>query len=577
MKICPQCNGTYTDDLTRCPQDGTGLLDLSAEQGAFVHDRDVMQRLQMVEAPHGKYTVIEKIGQGGWGGVYKAFQHSTKRVIALKVLRKDVAEDPTARRRFHQEAEAVSRLKHPNTVTMFDFGETPDGVLFMAMEYVEGQNLSFQISPDAPLKTLRAVRISRQVALSLAEAHDQGIIHRDIKPLNIMLTELGEQKDFVKVLDFGVAKLLSSDATLTSTGSTFGTPEYMSPEQVQSLDIDHRSDLYSLGIVMYEMLAGKPPFTGKSAVTVALAHARKKPAPINTHVDVYRPLAALVRDLLSKDPADRPQSAMEVAEELARIEAELSLDRPRDDRAGQFVRSLGRVVVGNWSAVITVLAVVLLVVGGLLGVKKWLVKNPDATQQASAVEAATAEPPDMVRPGAGRAPDVTAQPGIPAVDVTAEELGAPREELPFDVVGAGDTVAEQEVVSAAAAPDLVPEPVDVTADAGGTTAAGDLSVLPEVVSDSAVPGEVTVTITANVKGVGVYRGGRRLCTTPCPVRGLAGTSKSVTLQKNGFLPMKKRIHFAGHGELLVEMKPASMSSSDKLKGDGRPSDEDGLK
>jgi tRNA A-37 threonylcarbamoyl transferase component Bud32 len=577
VKICPQCDGTYSDDLTRCPEDGTGLLDLSEEKGSFVQERDPMQRLQLVEAPHGKYTIIEKIGQGGWGGVYKAFQHSTKRVVALKVLRKDVAEDPMARRRFHQEAQAVSRLKHPNTVTMFDFGETPDAVLFMAMEHVDGVNLGALIEPDEPMKPLRAVRVARQVALSLAEAHDQGIIHRDVKPLNIMLTELGEQKDFVKVLDFGVAKLLSSEATLTSTGSTFGTPEYMSPEQVQSMEIDHRSDLYSLGIILYEMLTGSPPFTGKSAVTVALAHARKKPPPINTHVDVYRPLALLVKNLLSKDPADRPQSAMEVAEKLSRIDAEMRLNRPREFRAAEAVRAAGHALVANWSAIVTVLAVVLLVVGGLLGIKKWLVKHPTVTAEVASTEAGAAHLTDTVD---GAELDVVI--GLADSNTLATPDG-PSMEVKAEV-----SARQAEAVHA---PELKPVPRDVTAQKDAT---GDaMEVRPEdlfemtmqtdggkqadVTTQDTSGAIITVVVTSNVHSAAVYRSNRKLCTTPCPLEGQEGRSKTVVLKKNGFLPAKKRIHFTGPGEVMVEMTPEPAAAGTDLKGNDRPSDEDGLK
>jgi tRNA A-37 threonylcarbamoyl transferase component Bud32 len=401
--------------------DGAALVELPDEPESLVVQRDSLSRLQPVASVAGRYTIISKIGQGGWGGVYRAYQHSTKREVALKVLRQDVAHDEQVRRRFHREAEAVSRLKHPNTVTIYDFGETPDGLLFLAMEYIEGQSLDAVIREEGPLAPQRAVRIARQIALSLAEAHEKGIVHRDVKPHNIMLTRVDDGEDFVKVLDFGVAKLVSIDSTLTSTGSTFGTPEYMSPEQVQSKDIDHRSDLYALGVILFEMLSGAPPFSGKSAVTVAIHHIRKRPPALRAPGGLPRPLASLVRRLLSKKTSDRPESARVVAAELERISRQL--DGLDSRRTTQVVQQVVGGVASNWTAALTILAVVCMVIVALVVFRdRFLPKEAGGGRLEAGVE--TTEEPDA---GAARVlpledqPKAEEGPHHPHANVSASE------------------------------------------------------------------------------------------------------------------------------------------------------------
>jgi len=537
----------------------------------------------MVEAPHGKYTIIAKIGQGGWGGVYKAFQHSTKRVIALKVLRADVAEDPSARRRFHQEAEAISKLKHPNTVTMFDFGETPDNVLFMAMEYVEGGSLDALIAEDGPLPPLRTVRITRQVALSLAEAHQHGIIHRDIKPLNVMLTEVGGQRDFVKVLDFGVAKLISSDVTLTSTGSTFGTPEYMSPEQVQSRDIDHRSDLYSLGIILYEMLAGGPPFTGKSAVTIALAHSRKKPPPLDTDFEMPRSLNILLKRLLSKEPSARPETAMILAEELKEIEAELLLAAPRMRLPSLALQEFGRLITANWASIITTLAVVLIMVAGLLVLKEKVLRPGKAGAGAIATEEVT----DVAHEAASISAlhDAKALPPEPA-DSGVEAEAPARAEVSASVLAEKkDAIEDLEFPLPPRLPEIReeagPKPEDAVAavptgmDVGPE--AQEIATPPTNGDASAKKETARVTLEADQEGAEVYLGERRLCATPCTRRADAGEVRSYTVRKKGFRPVTKKVHFGQDGTVKFRLKKSSPSEEDGLKGGEPSSGKDGLK
>ena len=267
-----------------------------------------------------RFEILERIGEGGTGVVYKAKQLSVDRVIAIKVLGAHVSTDPQWVKRFHNEARAASRLDHPNTVRLIDFGQTKEGLLFIAMEYLHGRSLRTEIDKLKRLPPNRVLRIISQVCASLHEAHNQGIIHRDIKPDNIYLAEMKGAGDFVKVLDFSVAKLDSPDAQVTRAGVVFGTPAYMSPEQGRGVPLDARSDLYAVGIVAYEMLTGKPPFDAKIPTEVVMMHLRQQPAPLTS---APPPLAAIVMKALSKEPQQRQQTAEEMDTECQACMAEL--------------------------------------------------------------------------------------------------------------------------------------------------------------------------------------------------------------------------------------------------------------
>ena len=268
----------------------------------------------------GRFVVVKKIGAGGMGAVYRAKQEGMDRDVAVKVLLGDMSENDTVLRRFTLEALAVSRLRHPNTIQIFDYGQTPQGHPYIAMELLEGQTLHDLLKKERPLPIRRALRILAQVAQSLAEAHGKEIVHRDLKPENIFLVTVGDNPDFVKVLDFGVAKLRdhkSEQGTLTQAGSIFGTPRYMSPEQCSAQPVDHRSDIYALGVILYEMVVGQAPFASDQALALLLAHVNETPvrpgiAAFERQV-VPEEVDNLIMKLLEKAPADRVQSAGELA------------------------------------------------------------------------------------------------------------------------------------------------------------------------------------------------------------------------------------------------------------------------
>ena len=276
----------------------------------------------------GKFKILKKIGEGGMGSVYIATQEPIDRKVAIKVLLGKLAEDEIAVKRFEQEARAISKMQHPNTVTIYDFGRTQDEDgerLYIVMEYLKGRTLTQVLRADGVLQPARACRIMRQVCASLADAHAAGIIHRDLKPDNIFLTEIGSDKDWVKVLDFGVAKLADSEGagTLTQTGMIFGTPKYMSPEQAEGRPIDYRADIYAIGVVLYELLVGRPPFVADTPVGLLLKHISEPPAPfarVRPDLQIDPRVEAIVMKSLDKRPERRQQMVAELAAELEAFE-----------------------------------------------------------------------------------------------------------------------------------------------------------------------------------------------------------------------------------------------------------------
>ncbi|HUJ62649.1 MAG TPA: protein kinase [Kofleriaceae bacterium] len=269
----------------------------------------------------GRYEIQARVGEGGMGVVYRARQMSIDRVIALKMLNQQMQGDQTWVQRFYNEAKACSRLQHPNTIRMFDFGQTQDGRLFMTMEFLDGISLR-QALQTGPLAPQRVVKILIQCCASLAEAHSIGIIHRDIKPDNVFLLNMAGSPDFVKLLDFSVAKLLEGDRMRTQAGVVFGTPQYMSPEQGRGLPLDARSDLYALGVLAFEMLSGNVPFNDDNPMTVIQMHLHGQVPPMPQTIPYS--VQQIVRRAMEKDAARRYQSAGEMMAQCQQVFAELT-------------------------------------------------------------------------------------------------------------------------------------------------------------------------------------------------------------------------------------------------------------
>ena len=264
------------------------------------------------------FRVLRHLGQGGMGQVYLAEQISLNRKVALKILRPELAVDSTSLQRFKSEATAVAQATHANIVQIYAIGED-GGIAYMALEYVEGRNLREYLTKKGPPDLLLALSIMRQVASALQRAAELGIIHRDIKPDNILLTRKGE----IKVADFGLSRCLAGDGptlNLTQSGVTMGTPLYMSPEQVEGKPVDCRTDIYSFGVTCYHMLAGHPPFLGDSPFEVALQQVRDAPKPLTEiRPDLPAALCAIVHKMMAKDPAGRHQTGRELLKDIARL------------------------------------------------------------------------------------------------------------------------------------------------------------------------------------------------------------------------------------------------------------------
>lgn len=274
----------------------------------------------------GRFEIVRLIGQGGMGAVYEARHQTLPRKFAIKILKPELAREPTYLQRFRREAIAAGRIKHPNVIYITDFGTMEDDSHYIVMEYLEGKGLDEILSKQRRLPLNRALPILAQVADALDAAHQANVVHRDLKPENILMTTVRGQSDVVKLFDFGISKVSESEesgpiASLTMRGQVFGTAEYMSPEQATGEYCDGRSDIYAMGCLAYELLTGDPPFLG-SAVSVLQAHVNKNPAPPSTRVhDHPVPPAydALILRCLAKNPDDRYQSGAELRQDLLKV------------------------------------------------------------------------------------------------------------------------------------------------------------------------------------------------------------------------------------------------------------------
>ena len=308
-KLCPTCGTEYPADERFCPRDGTALRTLGGGSeliGSIIADR---------------YLVLSKIGEGGMGQVYLAEHVKMGRKSAVKVMNPGTVNDADAISRFNREAANASRISHQHVAQVYDFGETPDGLIYLAMEYVEGEPLTDVLQREGALPPERAGEIVRQVGDALAVAHDMGIVHRDLKPDNVMLAKFRDGSDCVKVVDFGIAKAINVEAQkVTKTGLLIGTPEYMSPEQVAGDPLDGRSDIYSLALVAFNMLTGRLPFPSKTAQESVIMRLTEPPMRLGQMRPeiAWTPAVQAVMDrALQRDAALRYPSASEFGRALS--------------------------------------------------------------------------------------------------------------------------------------------------------------------------------------------------------------------------------------------------------------------
>jgi len=313
VKICPVCATQYRDDVRFCPNDGQTLRSSGPTEslvGQVLADR---------------YHIMKKLGEGGMGQVYLAEHVKMGRRSAIKVMNPSMAHDPEAVARFNREAANASRISDAHVCAIYDFGETPEGLIYLAMEFIEGEPLTELIRQEGALPVSRAADIAIQVAAALHAAHDLGIVHRDLKPDNIMLTRGRDGADAVKVVDFGLAKTVSGEGgsqKVTRTGLVVGTPEFLSPEQLSGDTLDGRSDVYSLGLVLFNMLTGTLPFPADSVQEAMIKRLTDEPAELlEVRPDLHFPagLQQVLDTALARNRVDRYQSATKFAHDLAAV------------------------------------------------------------------------------------------------------------------------------------------------------------------------------------------------------------------------------------------------------------------
>jgi serine/threonine protein kinase len=307
LRVCPRCDARFRGDIATCPIDGSTLREPA--------DPFIGRTIA------GRYLIEELLGSGGMGTVYRARHQIIGRDVALKFLEPSLVTNERQRKRFLGEARAANQINHEHIIDITDFGETEDGLVYLVMEYLEGRTLSDEIEVG-PLAPHRALRIATQVALGLARAHELGVVHRDIKPANIYLVRRKADADYVKILDFGVARI-EHDMRITGQGSIVGTPEYIAPEQIHCAAAQSSGDLYSLGCVLFEMLTSRLPFEGKTTSLLVKHLNDPPPRPSSLQPTMPKEVDQLVLRLLQKNPADRFRDAYHLVEALQNLLDEL--------------------------------------------------------------------------------------------------------------------------------------------------------------------------------------------------------------------------------------------------------------
>lgn len=433
----------------------------------------------------GRYQVIEPIGQGAMGKVYRALQIALNRIVAVKVLDLNYGpgRDDAFRQRFLVEAALTARLRHPNTVTVIDYGNTPQGYCYIAMEYLKGQSLAAVLAEFGALPWRRSLNIAQQVARSLREAHGLGVVHRDLKPANTILLDADSDADLVKVLDFGLVKSFVrghdlTERAVTEQGMLVGSPPYMAPEQGEHNRSDPRSDIYSLGILMYESLTGHPPFMGKNPLEIIMKHVRE-PVPALVAPSHLPPIpegvVALVNKCLTKSPMDRFQTMDDVLAAMTELGAPQTTPVdgiPVAERAERLVRRalpaaffLGALALGMW------------------GVSIWSKARPTAVATVPAVTLAPAPtlPSAPAAMPSNAVFKIASNPSGAAVFLEGKKLGM----TPLDVEVAPDADGRSVASLRLVAPGF--EQVNVTATATSALVELNYALMPKVAAPTKAP------------------------------------------------------------------------------------------
>ena len=491
--VCPACNTRYDEGGAFCSRDGTPL----------VKNPDAARTDLCGQILADRYRVVRLIGEGGMGQVYEAQHVNINKRFALKLLRPEIVSNAEAVARFRQEAWSASSIGHENIIEIEDFATLPSGAVYLAMEFLEGVALSERMRQDTPLSFAESLDVMLQVASGLAAAHDKSIVHRDMKPENVFL---GQKygRPLVKILDFGIAKVSGAEGnkSLTRTGTIFGTPHYMSPEQALGKTLDHRADIYSVGVIMYELFTGKVPFEAESFMGILTKHITTQPMPPRQAApdkQIPEAIEAVILRALAKEAEDRYQSMAELAGDLGAIAAEQAPE----------------------------------------------VLQPRPSSQAVAQ---ISKPLSVMMPSRNVTPRPTPMPRPPSGALPLGDDAAPKKKsaLPYFVV-AGVLVAAAAgavvwVTRAPAPPQPQPPVAVVTPPPQKAPDPPPAPVMEEVIVDSVPP------------GAKIFVDGAPLGDTPETVKVEQGKTRSVTLKKDGFVDSEQVVDPGKTHKLLVRLE-----------------------
>ena len=513
---CPTCREIFAAGLRFCPKDGGQLVNgyppgAGRDAGGVAgpgREKDAKATSPLVGTVLAeRYRIVRKIGEGGMGEVFEAQHVYIDKRFAIKTLRPEITTNPDAVARFHQEARSASTIGHENIVEIDDFGRLPDGGVYLAMEFLDGISLGDRMKQKPPLPLGEALDYMMQVAQGLAAAHEKGIVHRDMKPENIFLTNKTGRTGRVvaKILDFGIAKVLSDGGqkSLTQTGAVFGTPYYMSPEQALGKSVDSRADVYSFGVILYEVFTGRVPFEGESFMGILSQHITAPPqTPSLAAPDRTIPLALerVILRAMAKDPERRYPSMIALGEDLEKVR--------------------------NGSASVTQHA--------------QLVNH---ARKAESVVMPTAEsihasaPLELDRPGLHGSSIGAAQNGLNDSNQTRRGRGKA-------MVAAATAVLLAVGIAGLVMRRTPPSPTRKGSDPGGATlqaTLGNLTPPPSTRLMPADPAEGEVLLDTNPPGAVVYANGQRISETPGLIKVPGGKLLEVLLRKDGFAPKQVRL------------------------------------